>query len=123
MRLKLVDVTLPQLTTAQNDICNDMLVADLRDMRNQKIINAFKEAFKESGDPMKELYNRYDRSMIGKGRVKGRAEGHAEGRGEMASRTIASGKLTLSDVSALTGQSEESLQSAIDAWNKRRIHS
>ena len=65
---------------------------------------------------MKELYNRYERSMI----EKGRAEGHVEERGEMASRIISSGKLTLSDVSALTGQSEESLQSAIDAFNKRR---
>ena len=108
MRLKLVDVTLPQLTTAQNDICNDILATDLRYMRNQNIINAFKEAFKESRDPMKELYNRYERRMIEKGRA------------EAYSQLIDAGKNTLSDVSEVTGRSEESLQSAIDAFNKRR---
>ena len=30
MQLKIVDASLPQLTQAQNDICNDILATDLR---------------------------------------------------------------------------------------------
>ena len=62
-----------------------------------------------------ERYTKWERLMIEKGR--------AEGLAEIASQLIAAGKITLSDVSKVTGRSEESLQSDIDAWNQHRIHS
>ena len=66
-----------------------------------------------------ERYNKWERMMI----EKGRAIGYAEGLAEIYSQLMATGKITLSDLSEVTGRSEESLQSDIDAWNKRRIHS
>ena len=74
-------------------------------------------------DVMKELYNRYELSMIDRGRTEGRAEGivigHLEGRGEFASRLLATEKFTISDISALTGYSEESLETAIQIFIQR----
>ena len=101
-RLSLIDISKPQATKEQDDVCHDLLAKDLHEMRSEDIINAVRKALPKERNPMKKLYKDYEKIV----RKKGREEGELN----MAAKIVEANAMTLSQAAAFSGHSEEELR-------------